>query len=85
MALSLEDARTLFMTSSRAAASVADSRWPQVDALLQFLPVCTIAQNRWDLRPSSPNLPSHEIQQSTHATRQAGRSERVQRSPAAAG
>jgi hypothetical protein len=26
------------------------------------------AQNRWDLRPSSPNLPSHEIQQSTLAT-----------------
>jgi hypothetical protein len=44
------------MRSSRAAASGADSRWPQIDALLHFLPVCTIAQNRWDLRPSSPNL-----------------------------
>ena len=44
------------------------------------LPVCTIAQTRWDLQPSSPNLPSHEIQQSTHATHQAaGRLGRVQR------
>src|SRR5208282_3593550 len=71
-----------FKTSSRAAASGADSRWPQVDTLLHFLPACTIAQTRWDLQPSSPNLPSHEIQQLTHATPQAGRSERVQRSPA---
>jgi len=42
---------------------------PQVDVLLRFPPVCLIVQNRWDLRPSSPNLPSHEIQQLTHATR----------------
>lgn len=45
---------TVFVTSSWAAASEADSRWPPVDALLHFLPVCMIAQTRWDLRPSSP-------------------------------
>ena len=67
--------------ASRAATSRVDFRSPLPGALLRCLRVCTTSQIRADLRLSSPNLPSHGTQQSTHATPRVGCSERVQRLP----